>query len=77
MGLLNAIRGPEKTIVPAPLGLEIMLMMGMIRWYKDGVYMLNMPPPEPVEIEGDVAEGPQPAQEPQPEHTEAKAPHAA
>lgn len=43
MGLLDAIRGIEKTIAPAPLGLETMRMMGMIRRYLDGVSVLNMP----------------------------------
>lgn len=71
MGLLDAVRGAEKIIVPSPLSLETMRLMGMIRRYRLGVYVMVMPPLETAE--GDEVEGPQPALEPQQEHMEADA----
>lgn len=65
MSLLDAICGVKKTIVPAPFGLEMMKLMGMIRRYRDRVYVLNIPPLVTAEAERDVAGGSQLAQEPQ------------
>lgn len=67
MGLLDAIRGAENIIVPSLLGLETMRLMGMIRKYRDRVYVMIIHLPEKAEGEGDAAEGSQPAFEPQPE----------
>lgn len=74
MGLLDAIRGAEKMIVPSPFGLETIRLMNMIRRYRDGVYVMIMPSPEIFKVETDAAEGSQPAQEPQPGHLEINAP---
>lgn len=64
MGLIEAIRVAEKIIEPSPLGLDTICMMGMIRRYKDRVYVMIMPPLETVENKGDAANGFQPALEP-------------
>lgn len=48
--------------------------MGMIWRYKDGVYVVIMPPTEPAEGEGGAAEGYQPVPEPQPQHMKIEAP---
>lgn len=59
MGLLDAIKEAEMMIVPSPLGLETMRLMGMIHRYRDGVYEMIMSPPETAEKEKDVAEASQ------------------
>lgn len=61
MGLLDAINGAEKIIVPSPLSLEMMPLMWMVRRYRDGVYVMIMPTPELAEVEDDASEGSQPA----------------
>lgn len=61
IGVMDAIRGAEKIIISSPLGLETMRLMDMIRRYRDGVNVINMPPLEPVEGQRDATEGLQPA----------------
>lgn len=77
MGLLDAIRGDEKAIVPASLGIETMRLMGMVCRHRPGEYILITPALEIAERGEDATEGSQQVLEPQRKHTEAEAPPAA
>lgn len=56
IGLLDAIRGAKKIIIQSPLSLETMRLMGIICKYRNGVYVMIVPPLEIAESEGDAAE---------------------
>lgn len=43
MGLIEAIQGGEKVIVPSPLNLETLRMMGMVKKDASGRYVLVVP----------------------------------
>lgn len=64
MGLMDPIQGAEKIIVPSTLGLEDMRLMGMIKRYRDEVYVMITATPEIAKGEGNAGEGSQHAQEP-------------
>ncbi len=84
LGWMDAIRGVAKETVPAPLGIETLLMMGLVRRAGPGVYRLV--PPQAAAAAA-AAEGSQaipqaepeaPPQEPAPEaQRETEAPDAA
>lgn len=56
MGLLDAIRGAEKIIIPSPLGLDMIILMGLLRRHRPGVYILPTSTPEIVEGEDHTAD---------------------
>lgn len=58
------IREAEKIIVPSSLCLEMMRLMGIVRRYRDDIYIMITPPPEPTEVERDATEGSQPTLKP-------------
>lgn len=67
MGLLEVIREAKKTIIPCPLGLETIKLMGMVGRYRPSTYVMIMPQPEMAESEGDDGDGSQPTPQPQQE----------
>lgn len=77
MGLMDAIIGAKKIIVPYHPGLETMRLMGIVRRYRNGIYVMILPPQEPAKGERDEAEGSQHAPQPQQRHMEIEAPLAA
>lgn len=64
MGLLKAISGAEKTIIPSPFGLETMRLMGMVKRYGPSTYVMIIPLLKEFESESDETEGSQPAPQP-------------
>lgn len=77
IGMLDTIRGARKTIIMFPLGLEMMRLLGMVRRYIDGVYVMITLASEPAKGEGDAAEWSQPVPKPQLEQMETEAPTTA
>jgi len=64
IGLLDTIRGAERTMVPAPLSLETLRQMGLIRRHGERGYIMVMPQPQTITTEdSERTEGSQPALE--------------
>jgi len=67
MGLVETIRGAERTMVPAPLSLETLRQMGLIQRRGDSGYIIVIPPTQTVATEAPQAAPEAPPQEPAPE----------
>lgn len=56
MGLIEVVHGADKVIIPSPLGLEILCLMGMVKSDAPSRYLLVVLSPDESKDESDELE---------------------